>query len=131
MSSETHHKKTTDPNKRNKRIGLFFLITPFAGLFTILFAYAVVSFVLTNIGSATGEATTATIGSATNSSADLATTIGSIINVILGFLGVVFVVWIFIFCPYIVKSSNRRSIYFYCARIIITFRIKTPICICC
>jgi hypothetical protein len=75
MSSEAHHKQTPDPNKRNKRIGMFLLITPFVGLFLILFAYAVVSFVLTSIGSATGETTAVVAG------------------------GVVFVVWIIIGVP--------------------------------
>lgn len=78
-----HHKKTEDPNKHNKRIGLFLVITPFVGLFTILFAYAIINFILTNTGSAT----------------DSTLAISSIVNVGLSFLGVIFVVWIIIGVP--------------------------------
>ena len=74
---------------RNKKIGLFLIITPFVGMVAIVASFAIANFVITQLGGSSG-------GTDTASGAILA---GRIINVVLGFLGIILVGWMFIGVP--------------------------------
>lgn len=89
--------KVVNPNRRNKWIGLFLLITPFVGLFLVLAAFAVASFV--GASRSMGDTRYSAENFAAGSSTDLSTAVGSIINVVLGLLGIFFVVWLIIGVP--------------------------------
>ena len=64
-------------SQRNKKIGLFLLIGPFVGLIAILVIYAIVAFVI-NASAGVG--------------AESPFVVASIINVVLGFLGIICVI---------------------------------------
>jgi len=70
------------------------LITPIVGLFLTFSAYAITSFVMTNLGSQTEEMAT----------------IATIIRILLGFLGIVFVVWAIIGIPVGVLYLVRKEL---------------------
>jgi len=104
--------------KKNIRIGLCLILTPFIGLLLILSLYAITTFVISSLSaslsvsyhgiipfayaqslSAEGiEPELFSLRTDTNDS-DLAMTVGSLIKVALGFFGVVFLLWIFIGVP--------------------------------
>jgi hypothetical protein len=65
---------TSPKSNRNKKIGILLIVGPFAGLATLMFIYAIISFLFMKTGA----------------SASMITLI-QIINIILGLLGVVFV----------------------------------------
>ncbi len=74
---------------RNKKIGIFLIVTPFIGMVAIVASFAIANFVITQLGGSSGGADAA-------SGAIIA---GRIINVILGFLGIILVGWMFIGVP--------------------------------
>ncbi|MEK7679317.1 MAG: hypothetical protein AAB356_03905, partial [Deltaproteobacteria bacterium] len=93
MSVEEYEKR----KKRNKKVGLFWLITPIATLAAILFVYATVSFVINQL---------AGVGTETESNYIV---VFQIINVLLSLLGIVAVVGVIIGIPLGIVYLNKRD----------------------
>jgi len=82
-------------SKRNKKIGLFLLIGPFVGLIAVLMIYAIVTFVI-NASAGTG--------------AESPSIAASLINVILGFLGIICVIGILVGIPLSIVFLSKKEL---------------------
>ena len=87
-------------SRRNKFLGLLFLIGPFAGLILTLVAYAVVAFVIANVEPGVASQGGLPIEAGVmEPEPELRVVVGSIINMILGLLGLICVVGIIVGIP--------------------------------
>jgi uncharacterized membrane protein len=84
-------------SSRNKKIGLFLLIGPFAGVVLTLLAYTVVSFVTTSMG-------------ISSESTDLGRAIVNIIQLILSLIGLISVVGIVVGIPLGITYLNKKEL---------------------
>lgn len=82
-------------SKRNKKIGLFLLIGPFVGLIAVLMIYAIVAFI---------------INSAAGAGAESPSIAANIINVVLGFLGIICVIGILVGIPLGIIYLNKKEL---------------------
>lgn len=94
MESYTHSTSSASAiNAKNRKTGLVLVITPFAGLVAILSVFALLRFIASSSG-VMGE--------------DPATLL-RIINVALSFLGIVFVIWVFVGVPIGIVYLSKRA----------------------
>lgn len=100
---EKHRALST--NSKNKKIGIFLIIAPFAGLVGILVLFAVTSFVLSSMA-----ADSSTVATNTTQALNGVRTAGRIINVLLSSLGIIFVAWIFIGVPIGILYLRKKAI---------------------
>jgi hypothetical protein len=96
-SKEHDHVFCERQNKKFNRIGLIWLIAPTITIFVILTIYAITNFVLMQISNSTGV------------NSEMYTTIGSIIRVFLGLVGIFAVLGIMIGIPVGILYLNKRS----------------------
>lgn len=114
--TDTNKNPQESKRRKQRRIGIFFIVGPFLGLIGILIAYAVVSFVVTSVASTTDVGSRYEVGVDGYSDAenvDLAIIIGNLINVVLGFLGVLFLIGIITGIPlgiYFLSKSRAGDI---------------------
>jgi uncharacterized protein with PQ loop repeat len=82
-------------SKRNKKIGLFLLIGPFVGIIAVLMIYVIVAFVINASAGAVSESPSIVV---------------NIINVILGFLGIICVIGILVGIPLGIVFLNKKEL---------------------
>ncbi len=95
---------------RNKKIGLWLLIGPWAGLIGIMVAWAIVSFVISSVvASSPASSDVVNSGAAALGSGDVRTTVARIVNVALGFFGILCVVGIIAGIPLGIMFLKKRE----------------------
>ncbi|MDO8617528.1 MAG: hypothetical protein Q7N87_01390 [Candidatus Uhrbacteria bacterium] len=108
--SSTPVEPTYVTSPRDKKLGLCFLIGPLAGLVLIMVAWAMTSFMISRSMVTTPTSEVVSSSAAIVSSVDLRTTVARIINVALGFLGILSVIGIIIGIPLGIIFLVRKTL---------------------